>query len=179
MSSISASTCSGDGTIKSITICYLPSLDMAMTLYLGTVCIFESVRVSYSKQHSRNRLTMLPYHLMSAAEFFCLCYLIFNNILKTNKQHNHAEENWIFFLLTMTMVLQNLAINVQIFEWLSIFVMIMYQKPHNMDTVEVVRDKFRPIEERIRCAYYFLIGIFSLGPFAIDVIALLVHSIND
>jgi hypothetical protein len=67
------------------------------------------------------------------------------------------------------MVLQNLAINVQIFEWLSIFVMIMYQKPHNMDTVEVVRDKFRPIEERIRCAYYFLIGVASLGPYAIDI----------
>ena len=89
MSSNSGSTCSGDGSIQSITICYLPSIDMAMTLYLGTVCIFESVRVSYSKQHSRNRLTMLPYHIMSAAEFFCLCYLIFDNILKTDNAHHY------------------------------------------------------------------------------------------
>lgn len=61
---------------------------MAMTMYLGTVCIFESVRVSYSKTHSRNRLTMLPYHLMSLAEFFCLCYLIFDSVLKTKTNSN-------------------------------------------------------------------------------------------
>lgn len=40
-----------------------------------------------------------------------------------------------------------------------------------MDTVEVVKDKFRPKEEFMKCLYYTFIGIFVTLAFATDVLA--------
>ena len=85
---------------------YLPDICFAMTLYLATLCIFQIVRVSYSKSHSSNKLTMKPYWLMFYSQAACTIYLIF-------QLGEMKEMKWpSYVILSIKMGLENLAISV-------------------------------------------------------------------
>lgn len=89
---------------------------------------------------------MKPYWLMFFSQAACAIYLMFELGTKTSP-------NWIKymagFFLAIKMCLENLAISLQIYEWLCLYTMINFQGQYNMDRVEVVLDKFKKIEKRL------------------------------
>jgi hypothetical protein len=121
--------------------------------------------VEYSKRHSSNWLTMKPYWLMFFSQAACTIYLIF-------EMGTETKASWIKIIagiiLAIKTGLENLAISLQIYEWLCLYTMIKFQEKYNMDRVEVVLDQFKKIEKRLWCIFKTFLSLIIFAGVLID-----------
>ena len=75
-------------------------------------------------------------------------------------------------ILAIKTGLENLAISLQIYEWLCLYTMIKFQGEYNMDRVEVVLDQFKKIEKRQWCFFKTFLSLVIFAGVLIDLLCI-------
>ena len=99
----------------------------------------------------------------------CTIYLIF-------EMGTETKASWIKIIagiiLAIKTGLENLAISLQIYEWLCLYTMIKFQGEYNMDRVEVVLDQFKKIEKRQWCFFKTFLSLIVFAGVLIDLLCI-------
>jgi len=134
---------------------YWRCLAISLSCYLGLFCAFQILRVWFSPKHKFNKLTLWPYILMGGSMIPQLAKLSLNLL-------GMRLRLWMPTIDALRIILENLALTLQIFEWSCLSHLISFQRKYPATQVEVEKRKFTP-QENTRFKLFRALLVFLLG----------------